>query len=131
MTGSLTDTNAQLLIKISQLEEDNRAMSMDLKSMELKSCEDLDSLRVEIAALNGKLKAANTRIEDLQYISRERDVRTNEANQERNANETLIMAQNELSEAQRQLKQKEEVIKMLQDQLNVIRDHPSHKQECK
>ena len=58
----MTDTNAQLLIKISQLEEDNRAMSMDLKSMELKSCEDLDSLRVEIAALNGKLKAAKLKV---------------------------------------------------------------------
>ena len=114
IVGSLNETNAKLQSKVTQLEEANQGMRRKFESLELKSHEELDSLR-------GELKEARVQMDVLKSVSGVHNSGEHGTKDEATVqNRPYVQLQSEILEAQKQIKQKDEVIKILQDQLNVF-----------
>ena len=111
LVGSLNEANAKLQSKVTQLEEANQGMIRKFESLELKSHEELDSLREELKEARDVSKSLSG-----VHSSGEHGKKDETTVQ----NRPSVQLQTELLEAQKQVKQKDEVIKILQDQLNAF-----------
>merc|ERR1711991_907212 len=106
IVGSLNETNAKLQSKVTQLEEANQGMRRKFESLELKSHEELDSLR-------GELKEARVQMDVLKSVSGVHNSGEHGTKDEATVqNRPYVQLQSEILEAQKQIKQKDEVIKI-------------------
>ena len=103
-SASLKESNAQLLVKVNQLEDSNKA----LNSSQQKSQEEIDLMRKELETLRSKVAVLGS------ISPRQSEKSGSEDKHETEKEQTELLA------AIAQIQQKDEVIKILQEQLSAL-----------